>query len=199
VEIEPVALLEIVVVASIAFLSTGFDNLGVLVAGFATRELDARRIAAGYIVASALVVVASLAGANLVELAPLGAIAYLGVLPIALGLRQLWQLRTRTTQVPQERALRGGLSVAVVTLAQSADNVVVFVSLFADTSRALDATVLMTLLAWSVAWTVAAFWLARHSPLADLLGRAMRVMLPFLLIAVGVYILLDTATDVAPQ
>jgi hypothetical protein len=53
-----------------------------------------------------------------------------------------------------------------------------------------------TLATCAALWCALAFWLARHSPLAGVLQRALRFALPFVLIAVGTYILGHTVTDV---
>ena len=63
----------------------------------------------------------------------------------------------------------------------------------------LDPRLFTTLAACAGIWCAFAFWLARHSPLAATLQRRMRFVLPFVLIAVGMYILSDTVTDVVTR
>ena len=52
-----------------------------------------------------------------------------------------------------------------------------------------------TLVACSVAWCALAFWIARLSPIAEVLQRRARTLLPLLFLALGAYILGATATD----
>lgn len=67
-------------------------------------------------------------------------------------------------------------------------------SLFAGTADELDGLLFATLVTCGAFWCALAFWLARHSPLAGVLQRALRFALPFVLIAVGTYILGHTVT-----
>jgi len=93
-------------------------------------------------------------------------------------------------------AAAGFMTALLLTLAQGVDNLLVYMSLFADSRNELDLRVFVTLAACATGWCAGAFWLARRSPLAGVLRRAMRFALPFLLIAVGIYMLKDTVTDV---
>jgi cadmium resistance protein CadD (predicted permease) len=181
----------------VAFLSTSLDNFGAMIALFAAHELRPRRVAAGYLGASWTVAAAAWGGSKLVELLPAPYLGLLGVIPLGLGLRRAWELRRSAPDVAGGVPTAGdALTAALVTLAQSADNSLVYVSLFADTADRLDSRLFATLVACPVLWCALAYWVARRSPVRGFLRRAMRLTLPFLLIALGIYILSDTVTDV---
>ncbi|HXK24961.1 MAG TPA: cadmium resistance transporter [Myxococcota bacterium] len=188
---------EIVGVASAAFVSTSLDNLAVLIALFASPDLRPRRVAAGYLVASWAVAAAAWGGSKLFDLVPAPDLGFLGVVPLALGIQRVFALRHSAPDVAKPVPTAGGVVVTVLlTLSQSADNSIVYVTLFADSASVLDPIVFATLVACPVAWCASALWLARRSPLAGPLRRTMRFVVPFLLIAVGAYVLADTVTDV---
>lgn len=189
--------LQIIGVGTVAFVSTSVDNLAVLVALFSARQLRPRRVALGYLGAIWIVAGAAWGGSKLLNLVLATDFGFLGVIPLGLGITRAWGLRRFAPDIAAPVPATGGaVATALVTLAQSTDNAVVFLSLFADTANELDARLFTTLAGCALVWCAFAFWLARHSPLAGILQRAMRFMLPFVLIAVGMYILSNTVTDV---
>ncbi len=188
--------LQILGMGLVAFVSTSIDNLGVLVAFFAARELDPRSVWAGYLAIAFGVAGAAWAASRLAVLLPAQYLGYIGIVPLLLGVRSAWQLRRpepRVVVAPPKVA--GALAVALVTLAQSADNLIVYVSLFADSASKLKPTLFAALVGSAAVWCSLGFWLGRRSLLADPLRRVMRFALPVLLMAVGAYILRDTLTD----
>jgi len=168
-----------------------------LLAFFSARGGRAQRVAAGYLGSQWLVVGVAWGASRFSKSLPQESLGYLGVVPIGLGIWRAWQLRgSARTDAARSPATGGALEVSLVNSAQNSDNLAVFTCLFADSAQALHGAVLGTLAASAAAWCGLGFWLARRTRLAQPLRRASRFALPFLLIAVGVYILADTATDV---
>jgi len=188
--------LEIIGVALLAFLSTSLDNLGVLAALFATRELRPGQLAAEYLAITGALTALGWAAALLAEMAIAEHLAYLGWIPIGLGLRSAWRLRGGTRASEPMPPPAGWLAAALLILSTSADNLLISISLFAHSPRASDPLLFVTLVVCSAAWCGLAFWIARRSPIAGTLQRWARPLLPFLLVAVGVYILSETPTEV---
>lgn len=169
-----------------------------LIALFVARDLRPWRVAVGYLGAAWVVAGSAWAGSKLLESVPLMDLGILGAIPLGLGIARAWKLRrpARGVTTPEPNAAAGVVMAALLTLAQSADNGIVLLSLFADTADELDGLLFATLAICAALWCALAFWLARHSPLAGVLQRALRLALPFVLIAVGTYILGHTVTDV---
>jgi cadmium resistance protein CadD (predicted permease) len=193
-------LLAIVGLTAATFAATNLDNLGMLIALFSDRAFRSRDILLGYVAAAVIVAGVAYTAAKGVELLPVGYLGLLGLIPIWLGITRLRGL-FRTRPGPDEAATRvraGAVPVALMMLAQSADSFGVYVSVFADTRDDLEILILLTVGACVVLWCVAARWLARKSALALPLERWSRIVVPILLIVVGVYILLDTGTDMGP-
>jgi len=189
--------LQIIGAATVAFLSTSVDNLSVLVGLFAARDLRPRRVAFGYVGASWIMTGAAWGGSKALDMLPAADLGFLGVIPLGLGIQRAWALRRSAADVALPVPTDGGIvATALLTFAQSADNLGVYTAIFADSKSALDGLVFVTLAGCATGWWALAFWLARNSPVAGALQRSMRFVLPLLLIAVGIYILSDTVTDV---
>jgi len=188
--------LQIIGVAAVAFFSTSIDNLGTLLLFFSARECRPRRIAAGYLGSTWIVIGAAWGASQLSRSIAPEVLGYLGVVPIAVGIRRAWQLRGLERGAAAVSPANGAMAVALVTVTQNADNLLVFGCLFADSAHELHRAVFGALAASAAAWCGLGFWLARRTPLAQPLQRVSRVAFPFLLVAVGAYILADTTTDV---
>jgi len=194
--VEPVLI--IVALTAITFVATNLDNLGLLVILIAEESYSAREVAWGYLLSALIVFAAAWLVAEAVELTPERHLGYLGFVPIGLGLYRAWELtRGQPTDTSIRASSAGMIAVTLLMLAQSADTLAVYVSLFADTSENLEMAMLITFSACAVGWVVLARWLAGHRLIAEPLERWGRYLLPVLLIIIGVLILLDTPTDVA--
>jgi cadmium resistance protein CadD (predicted permease) len=130
----------------------------------------------------------------------------LGFIPIAIGLYQLFRKdKDNDDEVPElahaqpTRGLIGSLlsthtlTVAGVTLANSADNISVYVPLFA--SRSLSDVVLINVVFLILVgvWCYAGYRLVRYPSVAKFLDRYGERLVPYVFILLGIYILLESA------
>ena len=185
--------------AAATFLGSSLDNFVLLVGMLAHPGLSRRRVAAGYVLAVTAVALTALlvgAGASLVPTAWLG---YLGLVPLSLG---LWfAIRLLIGSGRQEEPglgdVEGGfISTIGVTLASSVDSVIVYTVLFADTRATLDLPILATIVVCAALWVAAAQYAVEHRTIRELTRRSAPYLVPVLMILLGLYILLDTPTDV---
>jgi cadmium resistance protein CadD (predicted permease) len=189
-------------VAAISFAATNLDGLLVLVAVLARPGQRFPAVVGGAVLAaSALLLLCALAGLA-VQLASTAWIDYLGLLPIGYGLLLLDRLG-RMDDPADEVFVGGGPSmtapaIGMLLLAGGADSVSVLVPLFAETKTVLKPVIAIEVLAISVVGC----WLARGIVAHERVGRAIARMgprlVPFVLIAVGIYILMDTGNDLTP-
>ena len=192
-------LLTVVAITAVAFAATSLDNLGLLIGLYADETFRPRDVLAGYMTAAVAVTAAAYGVSTGVELARPQYMGYLGFVPIALGLyRAVDLLRSSPSGSTSslQRVRRGVAPVLLLMLVQSGDSFAVFVAVFADTQEHLEIPILLTVAACVALICAFAYWLARHSALAGVLQRGMRWVLPVLLIAIGIFILADTPTDV---
>ena len=187
----------------VVFASTNVDDIFLLAAFFADPRLRRRSIVIGqYLGIGALVLVSALAALFALAL-PDGWVAFLGAVPLFLGLSKLVALRADTVsgegagdehrlQVQEHNAERGlhsqVLAVASVTVANGGDNVGVYVPLFATAFGAI-ATYVLTFAVMTGVWCALGYSLVNNKILGGAIRRYGHVVLPIVLIALGVYIL----------
>ena len=83
----------------------------------------------------------------------------------------------------------GVASVTAVAIANGGDNVAVYVPLFARSSPHDLGLILGVFGSLVAVWCLMAHWLTRHGPLASLVSRWGRRIMPYALIAIGGVIL----------
>jgi cadmium resistance protein CadD (predicted permease) len=183
--------LHISAVSLVAFAATNVDNLWLLVALLA-RGGAPRPIGFGYFAATVLVSCVAWAASAGLEQIPPRWIDWLGIIPIALGLARVREaLGPESDDLPPPRA-QGAFAL---TLSQSADNLAVLASLYADARRSLEPAIFTTVACAALLLCALAVRIAHYPRLQAPLHRVARRALPFVLVAVGLHLLADTSTD----
>ncbi len=176
-----------VIVAAVAFAATDVDDLFLLVAWFAAGRYRARDIVLGQYLGIGTLFAVGLVAALLAWAVPPRLLAWLGVLPVLLGLAMLVRREREEKPVPPAT---GVLAVAGVTIANGADNLGVYIPLFA-TSTGRDLAVMGAVFAVMTAlWCAAARWLVRHPAAGVTVRRYGPTAVPYVLIGIGLWILL---------
>jgi cadmium resistance protein CadD (predicted permease) len=191
--------LSIAGLAVLAFAATNFDNLLLIVGALSRPRQAFGPVVAGVLLSSSATLALCVAAALAAGFAPEASIGYLGLVPIALGLLELYRL------VRSRGAGEGGarpdappipaLAVAAVMLANSADSVGALIPLFAETRHSLLPAIVAAVLLTSLCGCALARWIASHEHFGPPIRRVGPVLVPFVLIAVGLYVLSDTRTD----
>ena len=189
----------VVAEAAALFAVTNIDDIVVLSLFFAQgagQHGSATRIVAGqYLGFIAILAIAMAAGLGATFL-PEGVIPYLGLIPLALGLKAAWRVwrdHQRGDVAAETRGNRGGprvVEVAGVTLANGGDNLGVYVPVFAAVGASgmiVYATVFLILVG---AWCAAGWFFATRPVIAKALSRWGHILLPLVLITVGLLILI---------
>lgn len=186
-------------VAAVAFVSTNLDNLFLLMGLLAGSKLPTRSVALGYASCVFLVLAVAAAGSFAASYAVDAWLRYLGLVPLGMG---LWRLRglarsdtSAADTVGGPARAAGAASVFGVMLAGSGDALAVFASLMGESAGPLVVVIFATALGLSAVWAMLARWVVDHPALAPRLRSVDRYGVPVLLVAIGLYILLDTATD----
>ncbi len=183
-------MLTILAASVTTFAATNLDDIFLLTVFFA-RRVPTRRIVAGQYLGFGAIVALSFAvlwGAA--RAIPRDWIRLLGILPFAIGVTELLQMRKS-----KSRAVAGGdgslsvLSVAAITLANGADNVGVYVPFFLVSRTHLWAVLVVYGLLVLV-WCAAGRWFGSHPLVLKSLDRWGHWIVPFVLIGLGSYILL---------
>ena len=194
----------IVLVAAGAFVATNIDNLVLLVL-FLLRYRDHRVVVgAAYLVCLFLLGLVGFLISLLANFAPVQYLGLLGFIPITIGAVGILSLVRGTAienESPQAQTV-GAASIFAVTLStqlgNGADTMLTFGSLFGDSAPGADYLIMLTVAAMAVLFWFLANYLVNHPALSELMQRYAQRVTPFLLILVGLYILANTAADLAP-
>jgi cadmium resistance protein CadD (predicted permease) len=198
------ALLGLVARAAGMFAVTNIDDILVLALFFgrcAGHRGAAVRVVIGQYLGFAAILVASLAGALGAGLLPRPAIAYLGLLPLLLGIRAAWGVWRDRHGTGSDAAAAGTgtgtdadasvLTVAAVTFANGGDNIGVYVPVFATAGPAGLVGYSAVFLVLVGVWCGVGRFLATRPPVARTLARFGHLLLPAVLIGIGGLILVE--------
>lgn len=203
-------MLETLLVGIMLFVSTNVDDIFLTMAFFADPRLDARAVVAGKYVGIAVLVAASAAAAACALAVPHEWIALLGVVPLGLGLHRLWTAWQRgagpggTSADDGDEAVRAtgsflaqAGSVAAVTAANGGDNLGVYIPVFAQQLGMVPVYAAIFAVMTAV-WCVVGRALVTHRLVAVTMRRLAGVVLPYVLIGLGIWILKDAISLVSP-
>jgi cadmium resistance protein CadD (predicted permease) len=187
--------------AAALFAVTNVDDIVVLSLYFgrgAGQDRAASRITAGQYLGFTAILALTVAAAYGATFLPGSAIAYLGLLPLALGLLAAWQAwhdrrhRDRAGRQDERRPGEPGVfQVAAVALANGSDNIGAYLPVFAKAGAAGIAVYAVVFLVLTGAWCAAARYLAARPAVARVLGRWGHVLHPLVLTALGLFLLIQ--------
>ena len=130
----------------------------------------------------------------------------MGIIPIIIGiikLRENYKKRKNdkdldtnisnklTKSTNQSRKSLSFLSIAAVTFSNGGDNIGIYTPLFASINSTLDQLVILVVIFMSMTavWCIIGHYLVNHSFLANNVRRIGHLILPFVLIGLGIYIM----------
>lgn len=184
------------------FIATNMDNLLVLVMLLGANARRRSAVLLGFLCSAIAVICVSTLGVAIESTIGPGLIGYLGVVPLLLGLHMLYQSWTRTHATDEEfepLAHTGEpkiwLSTFILMFSNSGDSVAVFLPLLAESGRSALLFIVCSYLAMAVLWSGLSYLISGHQGLARRLEHRAEKIVPWIMIAVGIYILMDTATD----
>lgn len=183
------------------FTITNFDDIVVLALFFgrgAGERGSARRVVAGQYLAFTAIVAISIAIAYGASFLPRQAIPYLGLIPITFGLWDSWNLwknHQRGGDSEHIETTPGGgpttLKVAATTFGNGGDNISVYVPVFATVSTGAVTAYSAVFLVLVGIWCAIGRFFAARPVVAKALDRWGHVLLPVVLIAIGLFILIE--------
>lgn len=198
----------------IAFVATNLDDLIILLLFFSQVNTNFRRrhIVFGQYLGFTLLIVASLPGYFGGLIVPREWIGFLGLLPIAIGIKQLisredtTQVQTVNSDISSASASNPIMSflssilnpqtykVAAVTVANGGDNISIYIPLFAGSKLTSLAVTVAVFFFMVGVWCAIAYSLTRQPTIAYVLSRYGRHVIPFVLIGLGLSIMYERGT-----
>ncbi len=198
-----------------AFAATNIDDIIILLLFFAQVDANfrSRHIVIGQYLGFTFLILASLPGFLGGLVVPQEWIGLLGLLPIAIGIKQLVERQNDTAQVQtvtselERSSLRNSkipflssvlspqtYQVAAVTVANGGDNISIYIPLFAGSSFISLGVILCVFFLMVGVWCAVAYRLARQPTIARVLNRYGHAVVPFVLIGLGLFILYERGT-----
>ena len=199
----------------IAFVATNIDDIIILLLFFSQVNTNFRRrhIVFGQYLGFTFLIVASLPGYFGGLIVPREWIGFLGLLPIAIGVKQLMSREKDTTQVQTVNSDRSSAwasnpivsflssilnpqtyKVAAVTVANGGDNISIYIPLFAGSKLASLFVTLAVFFFMVGVWCAIAYLLTRQPSIAYVLTRYGKHIVPFVLIGLGLLIMYERGT-----
>lgn len=179
--------------AAMAHLLTNIDNLAIM-AGLILSS-GRWRVVGCYLVAQAIVLgVALKLGESLGE--QLTHTGYLGFVPILIGIGALWRrIRMREEAEGLIRTQMSVLAIVAMFLSVSVDSFVIFAPILAESGAVYRTAAMMGAVVSAVGLAVVA--LAVSQMTGTVLSRVVKLdrLAPYVMIAVGFYVLINTGTD----
>jgi cadmium resistance protein CadD (predicted permease) len=202
-----VAILEVIALGIGAFVATNIDDLFILMVFFAKRSFPTTQIIVGQYVGMGLLLGVSLVGSLIALLIPHHLIGLVGLFPIAIGIKELVELRNRKDEDgdDEDKAIVVNhlyknrwktylpfLTVATITFS-GGEEIGIYTSIFATNDSPSEIiTIFAVVMILTGVWCGIAFYLVKRSFLAAQLRRLADRVLPFVLIGLGIYILIET-------
>ena len=174
------------ITGAVAFSATNIDDIVFLTIFFSQASHRWHVVIGQYLGFTALVVI-SLIGFFGGQVLPHGWLRLFGLAPIAIGIKKLFVNR----DVHIQRANTGTLDVATVTFVNGADNIGIYTPLFAISDAPRVIVLVAVLYVLLAAWCVAGYLIHRQKAVAYTLRRCGHWIVPVVLIALGIYILLN--------
>ena len=198
----------IVGVGIAAFVSTNIDDLLILMAFFATPRFPPFQIVLGQYIGMGSLIAVSLLGLLIALVVPRNLIGLIGLFPIAIGIKELLELHKKSNdydnkyneeeQLAKQHLQRSKkiaylpfLIVAAVTFS-GGEEIGIYTSLFATNNEFSHIiTIVSVVMVLTGFWCGLANYFVNHSFLADRFRQIAARLLPFVLIGLGIYILVE--------
>jgi cadmium resistance transport/sequestration family protein len=207
-----------VIIAGISsFVATNIDDIILLMLFFSqvSDRLRPRHIIIGQYLGFSVLILASLPGLLGGLIIPHQWIGLLGIVPIIIGIKQLLSKDENegeeviqtvsapaviSSNKPSSNSLlskffnRQTYSVAAITVANGGDNIGIYVPLFASGDLLSFSIILIIFYIFIGIWCAIAYLLSRQPTVGKLLARYGNAIVPFVLISLGIYILIENKT-----
>jgi cadmium resistance protein CadD (predicted permease) len=180
------------------FVSTNIDNLFALLAFFSDRKYQGSHVVLGQYIGFTTIFAVSVAAASASKVIPIGDVGWLGVIPMAIGFKKMWDWRRESAsaagflpEIPRLRRSGAVMTVALICVANGGDNIGAYAPQFAVHSRAEIALMGLVFALMNGIWCLAAQGMVKHPALRTPLRVYGHRIVPFMLIGLGLMTLYE--------
>ena len=209
-------LVSLIGIGAAAFVATNIDDIVVLMVFFSSSSRDARNIVIGQYLGIGSLTTISALGSLLALVVPSYIIGLMGLVPVAIGIKELYKMRSSKDRIRKEEGEEelskkkkllqqqekkigirhhphlSFLTVAAVTISNGGDNIGIYTPLFASYNTSLEVITLVSVfMAMTAVWCAIGYYLVRHPLLEKKIQRFGHGVLPFVLIGLGLYIMTE--------
>jgi cadmium resistance protein CadD (predicted permease) len=187
--------MEVIATGILAFVSSNIDDIFLLMLFFGDRNFKPREIILGQFLGIAALIAISLVFSLIGLVIGKAYIGLLGLLPVYLGIKGVVSLFSNKPPDDEDHITKkkGNRSnpwiVSGVTIANGGDNIGIYVPLFATLAWPQKVTVVSIFFIMTAIWCILARYLSRHPLVAKAIDKYGHIITPFVLIALGFYIL----------
>ncbi|MBD2168939.1 cadmium resistance transporter [Calothrix membranacea FACHB-236] len=189
-----------------AFTATNLDDLVILSLWFSqiNNNFRSRHIVIGQFLGFGILVIASLTGFLGGMILPKHWIGLLGLVPIAIGMSSWLNQESDDSDVDNEELKQSETSpfasflapqtysVAAITIANGSDNISIYMPLFANSNLIRLLIILIIFFLLVGVWCYVSYKLISQNNIADALNRYGSNLVPFVLVGLGIYIILES-------
>jgi cadmium resistance protein CadD (predicted permease) len=193
-------ILGLVAIGVAAFAATNIDDIFVLMIFFSSLTFPVRQVVLGQYIGIGLLIIISALGSLIALVVPPYAIGLLGIIPIAIGIKNLVEIGKKdkfpSRQVVKDKKNKSYLSfltVAAVTFSNGGDNIGVYIPLFSKYNAVSQiAAIAAVFIAMTAVWCIVSYYFVYHPLVAYRIRHTGNIALPFVLIGLGIYILTES-------
>ena len=194
-------ILGLVTIGVAAFVATNIDDIFVLMMFFSSLTFPVRQVVLGQFIGIGLLIAISALGSLISLVVPTYIIGLMGIIPIVIGIKNLVEIRTKDKSLSRQavqnkkknRSYFSFLSVAAITFSNGGDNIGVYVPLFSKYNTVSQITTLTAVfIAMTAVWCISSYYFMNHPLVASKIRHIGNIILPFVLIGLGIYILTES-------
>lgn len=185
-----------------SFVATNLDNLVILVLLLGANRGNRLPVIMGFVCSACSALLIASAGVMIGIGTHPERLGYLGLIPLGLGLFLLFKpVRARGASAASEdysvkAGTSGGWLGSYLLLASnSGDSIALFLPLLAESHNQALLVIVGGFLFMTVLWATLAWHISGQTQFARRMEKVGEKLVPWIMMAVGIYILLDTGTD----
>jgi cadmium resistance protein CadD (predicted permease) len=191
-------------IAISVFLATNLDDLFILMSFFAIKDYNNFTVATGQYLGFFLIIMISLLAYFFKIIVPASYISLLGIFPIIIGFKYLWNYRKNIYKemVMEKRfgflkiddnrksgSLKGIFHISSITLSNGGDNLGVYIPLFLTMDILHVAITTATFFLMVGLWCIMAYLMVENEIFGKKIRMYSNAIFPFILILIGIWIL----------
>jgi cadmium resistance protein CadD (predicted permease) len=203
-------MIETVVTSILAFVSTNIDDMFILMMLFTQQSASFRKnhVIVGQFIGIIALIALSISGMLIGILFSPKYLGLLGIFPIYLGLKQLYQSFIKKDNAKDDEVVvsnakssstflsqvisPAALSVSAITIANGGDNIGIYIPLFSILGYQQLVMMIVIFLLLTYCWLRLAQYLTSHPTIASTLKKINPYLFPMVLIGLGVFIFIES-------